>query len=197
MFARTPRLLLRPGWMEDAPALVQAIDDPAIARNVTRVPSPYTMADAQRFLSLPHDSRLPCLLAFTRTRGAPRLVGGCSVHLDKDGRPELGYWIARAYWGLGFATEAGRAVLGMARATGVTGIRACHFIDNPASGKVLRKLGFAPSGEGGAAFQPRPGRDGRLPRLRGGRRRPDERRSGHGSLWRRHAGSGLNPSAPA
>ncbi|PZU11176.1 MAG: GNAT family N-acetyltransferase [Sphingobium sp.] len=147
MFARTPRLLLRPGWMEDAPALVQAIDDPAIARNVTRVPSPYTMADAQRFLSLPHDSRLPCLLAFTRTRGAPRLVGGCSVHLDKDGRPELGYWIARAYWGLGFATEAGRAVLGMARATGVTGIRACHFIDNPASGKVLRKLGFAPSGE--------------------------------------------------
>lgn len=147
MFARTPRLLLRPGWMEDAPALVDAINDPAVARNLTRVPCPYTLDDAQAFLTLPQDSRLPRLLAFTRTKGAPRLIGGCGVHLDDEGRPELGYWIARAYWGLGFATEAGRAVLGMARAAGVSGIRAGHFIDNPASGKVLRKLGFRCTGQ--------------------------------------------------
>ncbi|BBD98276.1 N-acetyltransferase [Sphingobium amiense] len=152
MFARTPRLLLRPGWMEDAPALVHAIDDPAVARNLTHVPCPYTLADAEAFLSMPQDSRLPRLLAFTRTNGAPRLVGGCGLHLDEKGRPELGYWIARAYWGLGFATEAGRAVLGMARAAGVTDIRAGHFIDNPASGKVLRKLGFRCTGETASRF---------------------------------------------
>ncbi|MEK7343047.1 MAG: GNAT family N-acetyltransferase [Pseudomonadota bacterium] len=147
MFARTPRLLLRPGWMEDAPALAQAINDPAVARNLARVPSPYTRADAEAFLSLPQDSRLPRLLAFTRTKGAPRLIGGCGIHVDEEGRPELGYWIARPYWGLGFATEAGRAVLSMARAAGVTGMRAGHFIDNPASGNVLRKLGFRHNGE--------------------------------------------------
>lgn len=147
MFARTPRLLMRPGWMEDAPALAQAINDPAVARNLARVPSPYMISDAEAFLSLPHESRLPRLLAFTRTKGAPRLVGGCGIHLDEEGRPELGYWIARPYWGLGFATEAGRAVLSMARAAGVTGIRAGHFIDNPASGNVLRKLGFRHNGE--------------------------------------------------
>ncbi|MEB3090139.1 GNAT family N-acetyltransferase, partial [Parvimonas sp. M20] len=79
--------------------------------------------------SLPHDVRLPRLLAFTRTKGAPRLVGGCDIHLDEKGVPELGYWIARSYWGLGFATEAARAVMNMARASGVSGIRASHFVD--------------------------------------------------------------------
>ncbi|WP_375197960.1 GNAT family N-acetyltransferase, partial [Sphingobium sp.] len=90
--------------------------------------------------------RLPRLLAFNRTHGAPRLVGGCGVHLDEDGAVELGYWIARPYWGLGFATEAAQAVLGMAKAAGVRDIRAAHFIDNPASGNVLRKIGFRSTG---------------------------------------------------
>ncbi|ETI64882.1 GNAT family acetyltransferase [Sphingobium sp. C100] len=147
MFARTPRLLLRPGWMEDAQALARTINDPAILRNLTRAPSPYGMDDAKAFLSLPHHPHLPRLLAFTRTQGAPRLIGGCGVHLDEQGAPELGYWIARPCWGLGFATEAARAVLGMARASGVRNIRAGHFTDNPASGNVLRKLGFCFTGE--------------------------------------------------
>ena len=69
MFARTPRLLLRPGWMEDAPALAQAIGDPAVLRNLTRVPSPYGLEDALAFLERPQDVHLPSLLAFTRTHG--------------------------------------------------------------------------------------------------------------------------------
>ncbi|MDI1294909.1 MAG: GNAT family protein [bacterium] len=146
MFARTPRLLLRPGWMEDARALAHAIGDDAILRNLTRPPSPYGVQDAEAFLSLPHDARLPRLLAFTRTQGAPRLVGGCGVHRNEDGVAELGYWIARPYWGLGFATEAARAVLSMARANGVRDVHAAHFADNPASGHVLRKIGFRYTG---------------------------------------------------
>ncbi|WP_176590242.1 GNAT family N-acetyltransferase [Sphingobium sp. EM0848] len=146
MFARTPRLLLRPGWMEDAPALAEAIGDPSVLRNLTRVPAAYGQADAEAFLALPQEARLPRLLAFTRTKGAPRLVGGCGIHLAEDGAPELGYWIARPYWGLGFATEAARAVMHMARALGVSGIQATHFADNPASGNVLRKIGFRYSG---------------------------------------------------
>ena len=146
MFARTPRLLLRPGWMEDAATLAQTINDPAVLRNLTRVPAPYGLDDAHAYLSLPQDQRLPRLLAFTRTQGAPRLIGGCGVMQAADGTHELGYWIARPYWGLGFATEAARAVLSMARASGVRDIRAAHFIDNPASGNVLRKLGFRYTG---------------------------------------------------
>lgn len=160
MFARTPRLLLRPGWMEDAPALTQAIGDPAILRNLTRAPSPYAMADAQAFLALPQDPCLPRLLAFTRTHGAPRLIGGCGVARAQDGTPELGYWIARPYWGLGFATEAARAVLGMAQANGIRAIRAAHFADNRASGNVLRKLGFRYTGRVESCFNPARGGTG-------------------------------------
>ncbi|MBA4753784.1 MAG: N-acetyltransferase [Sphingobium sp.] len=154
MFARTPRLLLRPGWMEDAPALAQAIGDPAVLRNLTRVPSPYGLEDALAFLERPQDVHLPSLLAFTRTHGAPRLVGGCGITRADDGGHELGYWIARPYWGLGFATEAAQAVLRMARANGVSGIRAVHFADNGASGNVLRKLGFRQTGRVEPRFSP-------------------------------------------
>ncbi|MEJ7925448.1 GNAT family N-acetyltransferase [Sphingobium sp. AN641] len=149
MFARTPRLLLRPGWIEDAPALARAIGDQGIVRNLTRAPWPYGPDDAQAFLASRAGQSLPHCLIFTRTLGAPRLVGGCGLSADADGAPELGYWIARAYWGLGFATEASRALLQAARAAGITGIGAMHFADNPASGNVLRKLGFRPTGRTG------------------------------------------------
>ncbi|MET0362922.1 MAG: GNAT family N-acetyltransferase [Sphingobium sp.] len=146
MFARTPRLLLRPGWMEDAAALTAAIGDEAVLRNLARAPSPYGIDDARNFLSQPQDIRLPRLLVFTRTQGTPRLVGGCELQREEDGGVEIGYWIARPYWGLGFATEAASAVLAMGRASGITGVRARHFIDNPASGHVLRKIGFRSTG---------------------------------------------------
>ncbi|MDQ4419166.1 GNAT family N-acetyltransferase [Sphingobium sp. DEHP117] len=146
MFARTARLLLRPGWAEDAPALAAAIADPAIVRNLTRAPWPYSEEDARAYLEAPQPGPLPDFLIVKRTRGAPQLIGGCGISAREDGTPELGYWIARRYWGLGFATEAASAVMHIARATGLTGIRASHFLDNPASAAVLRKLGFRATG---------------------------------------------------
>ena len=72
MFARTPRLLLRPGFPEDAPALAAAIADQAIVRNLAVVPWPYTLRDAEAFLASPRDPILPSFLIFERTDGAPR-----------------------------------------------------------------------------------------------------------------------------
>jgi RimJ/RimL family protein N-acetyltransferase len=146
MFARTPRLLLRPGWPEDAQALHHAMADEGIVRNLATAPWPYTLDDAQAFLARERDGHLPVLLAFKRTGGQPHLVGGCGIGARENGRLELGYWIARPFWGLGFATEATRAVMRIARTTGLKGITASHFVDNPASGRVMRKLGFKPTG---------------------------------------------------
>lgn len=146
MFARTERLLLRPGWTEDAPALARAIADEQVLRNLATAPSPYRLADAQAYLAAPRDPVLPTFLVFARTRGAPELVGSCGLARRPSGRVELGYWIERAHWGQGFATEAGRALVDIASTLGFAQIHAYHFIDNPASGRVLEKLGFACTG---------------------------------------------------
>ena len=146
MFARTPRLLLRPGFPEDAPALAHAIGDAAIVRNLSVVPWPYTVRDAEAYLASPRDPVLPSFLIFERTDDAPRLVGSCGLARRPSGAVELGYWIARASWGRGFATEAGRALIDIAGALRLPQLEASHFIDNPASARVLEKLGFESTG---------------------------------------------------
>lgn len=146
MFARTPRLLLRPGFPEDAPALAAAIADEAIVRNLSAVPWPYRMRDAEAFLASPRDPVLPTLLVFERTGGAPQLAGACGLGRRESGAVEMGYWIARDHWGRGIATEAATALIAIARAIGLRRLEASHFIDNPASARVLDKLGFESTG---------------------------------------------------
>ena len=146
MFARTPRLLLRPGFPEDAPALAAAIADKAIARNLANVPWPYSMRDAEAFLASPRDPILPSLLIFERGTGAPQLVGACGLGRRASGSVEMGYWIALPFWGRGYASEACAALVDIARTLGLSSLEGSHFIDNPASARVLEKLGFEPLG---------------------------------------------------
>jgi RimJ/RimL family protein N-acetyltransferase len=147
MFARTERLLLRPGWREDAPALCQAIGDERIVRNLAKAPWPYALAHAEAFLAREQRPHEPALLIFLRGDGAPQLAGSIGFGRTPEGELEFGYWIARPHWGQGIATEAGRAVLANARdSLRVSRLVAGHFTDNPASGRVLQKLGFAPTG---------------------------------------------------
>jgi RimJ/RimL family protein N-acetyltransferase len=146
MFARTPRLLLRPGWPEDAAALTAAIADEGIVRNLASAPWPYTENDARAFLSSWSDGPRSNFVMVQRTAAAPRVIGCIGIDAHAEGGHEIGYWIARPYWGLGYATEAGRHMIDLARTLGITELKAGHFIDNPASGTVLRKLGFRATG---------------------------------------------------
>ena len=146
MFARTDRLLLRPGWGEDAPLLARTIADAAVVRNLASAPWPFALSDAEAFLAAPRDPGLPSLLIAERTLAAPRLVGACGLGRRPSGAVELGFWIARPFWGRGFATEAGETLLEIARALRLPRLEASHFVDNPASGRVLDKLGFSDTG---------------------------------------------------
>jgi RimJ/RimL family protein N-acetyltransferase len=146
MFARTERLLLRPGWAEDAPAIAAAIADEMIVRNLATAPWPYELRDAEAFLAQARDPALPSFLIFERTDGAPNLVGSCGLGRRPSGAVELVYWIGRSYWGRGYATEAATALIDIARTLGFTRLEGSHFLDNPASGRVLEKLGFEPLG---------------------------------------------------
>ena len=146
MFARTEHLLLRPGWAEDAPALAAAIADETIVRNLATAPWPFALRDAEAFLAAPRDPVLPSFLIYERTSRDPLLVGACGLGRRPSGAVELGYWIAREHWNRGFATEAGAALLEIAGALALPRLEASYFIDNPASGRVLEKLGFLPTG---------------------------------------------------
>jgi RimJ/RimL family protein N-acetyltransferase len=155
MFARTARLTLRPGWIEDAPALTAAIAHECVATKLARLPWPYHLLDAETFLTMPNASdEASCLVFAHDIDTRPRLVGGVGIHRGDDGH-ELGYWLTPDAWGRGYATEAGRAMLGIARyGLGHRRLGAHHHLDNPASGRVLRKLGFTPTGH----IAPRPSR---------------------------------------
>jgi RimJ/RimL family protein N-acetyltransferase len=104
------------------------------------------MDDAADFARLQSSEHFPSTLLWLRTGGAPQLVGGCGLG-ERNGAAELGYWIARPFWGQGLATEAARAVVSAAHTLGHRRIIAGHFIDNPASGRVLRKVGFRATGQ--------------------------------------------------
>lgn len=146
MFARTERLLLRPGWAEDAKALASAIGDESIVLNLAKTPWPYDLRDAEAYLGRDRSPGEADFLIFMRTMREPRLIGGIGL-AQEDDEIVLGYWIVPSCWGLGFATEAGRAVIELARDSLRVGrIMGRHFIDNPASGRVLEKLGFSPCG---------------------------------------------------
>ncbi len=146
MFTRTARLLLRPGWAEDAPALAAAIADERIVRNLATAPWPYRLRDAEASLAQPRDPVLPSFLVFERADAEPLLVGSCGLGRRPSGAVELGYWIARPFWGRGFATEAAAALVDIASALRLPRLQASYFLDNPASGRVLEKLGFEPLG---------------------------------------------------
>ena len=144
MFHRTRRLFLRPAWPEDWEAVFGGIADEGVVRNLARAPWPYRAEDARAFVSREQDPRRPSFLLIRPENGQ---AIGCAGLGDHDGEPELGYWIARPFWGRGYATEAGVGVLEIARLLGHRRVSAGHFVDNPASGRVLRKLGFVPTGQ--------------------------------------------------
>lgn len=148
MFHVTPRLLLRPVWSDDAPAIAAGIGEEAIVRNLARAPWPYGLAEAQAFADRAQDPRAP---HFAIQHGRDQLVGcvGFAMH---EGELEIGYWIARKWWGRGFASEAVSGLLEIARLLGYRRLVAGHFADNPASGAVLRAVGFRPTGGAGRRY---------------------------------------------
>lgn len=138
---------LRPFRMEDAEALVRHANNPKIAARLRdRFPNPYTIKDAQRFLTAvtKHDENaLEFVLAIEVDAEA---VGGIGIIRGTDVErvsAELGYWLSEAYWGRGIVTSAIRkfAPWAMERFE-LSRLHADTFHDNPASARVLEKAGF-------------------------------------------------------
>jgi RimJ/RimL family protein N-acetyltransferase len=145
MFFRSERLFLRPAWPEDQAAIYAGIADEGIVRNLAQAPWPYTTDAAREFAEREQDQRYPHFMVTLPADDGSQLIGCVGIH-PFENEVELGYWIARDHWGRGYATEAARGALTLARVLGHRRIVAGHFIDNAASGRVLRKAGLCPTG---------------------------------------------------
>ena len=146
----TERLLMRPWAESDIPALIPLIGTREVAATTLRIPHPYTHDDAVAFLrhcrELDEEAtgiRLAVLL-----RDGPTLCGGIGLVANrKHNHAELGYWLGVPYWRKGYATEAARAVVEYGfRELKLHRIFASHFPNNPASGRVLQKIGMTHEG---------------------------------------------------
>ncbi len=138
----TARLKLRPFQITDAPRVAMFAGDFEVARMTARIPHPYGERDARDFIA---NAAIGKALAIVHANGVIGAVGLEAV--DKSGA-ELGYWLGRPFWGRGFVTEAARVVIDASlQCCPTLTVTASHFEDNPASRRVLAKLGFMPAGE--------------------------------------------------
>ena len=144
---QSTRLLLRPLCLHDAPVVQSLAGDAAVADTTLRIPHPYPDGAAEAWIAtLTPEWEIGGGATFAITeRELGSLVGVVGLTISEQRTTaELGYWIGHPYWNRGYATEAAQALLdwGMV-ALHLDSIMARHFIRNPASGRVLQKLGMA------------------------------------------------------
>ena len=145
---RTSRLRLRPLRAADAAAIVTLAGDARVSRWLLTVPHPYPAELATSWIARTHDEwRAGTAVTWAIVEDGA-LVGAISLRLvARHDHAELGYWLGVPAWGRGLATEAARAVIGHAfRVLGLVRVFAQHLGGNPASGRVLVKVGMAPEG---------------------------------------------------
>jgi RimJ/RimL family protein N-acetyltransferase len=142
----TARLILRPFTPADAPDVQRYVSDRDIAAMTLSIPHPYPDDGAEKWISTQPakyaEGKRASFAITERESGA--LAGAIGLHIEgAHGRAELGYWIAKPFWGRGYATEASWAMLQFGfEALGLNKIHAAVFIKNPASDRVIRKIGM-------------------------------------------------------
>ena len=148
---RTERLLLRSLVPGDAEPLRRLAGDRAIADTMISVPHPFTQPHALEWIadyggSAPksrHRYFATCLDEIGDLVGITALRDIDAEHAQA----ELSFWIGRPYWGRGFASEAAGATLQYGfLMLHLNRITAYHMLRNPASARVLVRLGFRQEG---------------------------------------------------
>jgi [ribosomal protein S5]-alanine N-acetyltransferase len=153
---KSDRLTLRPFTMADVDQVCGLVGNYEVAKMLSRAPHPYSVQDAQNWISR-HDAGRAAGTDFPYaiTLTSDGTLIGCiglhkAVRLDEiaPNALEVGYWIGQPFWGQGYATEAGRAlVAAFDEDLGPAPLVSGHFTENPQSGHVLEKLGFHYVGE--------------------------------------------------
>lgn len=130
----------------DSAAFVKHLNDKGIYKHTLRIPYPYSEEHAEQFLHIvdKSTSRHGHPVHFAIREKDEKLIGGCGFDgLACGHRAEIGYWLARPYWGQGIMTEVVGAACDFAVAQWqLVRITAHVFVFNTASARVLEKCGF-------------------------------------------------------
>lgn len=141
----TDRLVLRSPELGDAKQIAAALNDFDISKNLAVVPYPYREDDAYAFIGRAAEglAKGEMHVFVLRRKGAGDLIGCCGLHLE-NGLHTLGYWIAKPAWRQGFGGEAALRVAQFGfEDLGAEVLAAGWYHDNPFSGRILARLGFA------------------------------------------------------
>ena len=136
----TERLVLRAPRLGDAKAVAQLANDRRIAENPARIPHPYTLVDAEKFIASVNQAEGEVCFLITREKIVLGAVGLAAAERDA---PELGYWLGVPFWGHGYATEAAAASLTFAfDELNCPEVVSFTALPNERSIAVMRRLGM-------------------------------------------------------
>lgn len=137
----------------DKDALVEHLQAPEIARNTLTIPYPYTESDAESWIDecISQREREGKDATFAIRNPEGTLIGAIGTagefEIGSSHRAEIGYWLAKPYWGRGLTTEAVTRYAQYAfEELAVVRLTAKVFMWNEASARVLRKVGFEREG---------------------------------------------------
>lgn len=150
------RVLLRAWQLTDVDNVLAYAVDPEWSRYIP-TPRPYTRADAEVFVATQRLHDASHVASWALTLGDERAVGGVELRRETPHRANLGYSLARPFWGRGHTTEAARLVIDAAFGHWSHLHKVYAYCDerNVASERVLLKLGLQPEGRLRAHFRHR------------------------------------------
>lgn len=147
----TERLTLRPFTLDDAPRVQELAGNRDLASTTLNLPHPYEDGMAEQWIG-GHQAQFESEQAVNYAivlSSQNLLVGAISLMQinQRHQRAEIGYWVGKSYWNQGYCTEAAHAVLHYAfDVLGLKRVYAYHFPRNPASGRVMQKIGMRHEG---------------------------------------------------
>ena len=148
---QTDRIILRPWLDSDAEALYKYASEPEVGERAGWPPH-QSVEESLEIIRTVFQNDTTWAIELKETGeaiGAMGFMPVCELNLPvRKGEPLVGYWVGKPYWNQGICTEALRLMLDYIRKeTNYSSLICSHFIDNPASGRVMEKCGFKPTGE--------------------------------------------------
>lgn len=147
----TDRLRLRKPAVKDIPKILKYADNPKIAETTLNIPHPYKEEDAIFWINMANqgfEDKSRFVFAICQ-KSSDEFMGGIGLRINQRfNRAEMGFWIAEPFWNNGYTTEAAGKILEFGfEEIGLNKIIANHFLNNPASGQVMKKCGMIKEAE--------------------------------------------------